>query len=453
MRITFLGAAGTVTGSKYLIEHLGRRILVDCGLFQGLKQLRLRNREPFAVDPAVIDAVLLTHAHLDHSGYLPLLVRDGFGGPIYCTPRRATSAESCCPTAATCRRRKRSSPTAHGYSQHHPALPLYTEADARRLSGPAPAAALRRRLRPRRRVDRRVSPAPATCSARRPILLAAPERASCSRGDLGRADDPLLPRAPVPGRRTTSCSSRPTGTALHPPVDPLAQLEEVIRRTSARGGSVLIPAFAVGRAQTLLYLLHRLRSEAPHPGPSDLPRQPDGSARDPSVSRRTRGGPADRRKSGSGERGGEGGGVGGGVEGDRSDELPPDHHLRERDGHRRAGSPSPEGVRAGSSQLHPLRRLSGGGNARRDDRGRGASGEDPRGDGADRRGGRISGIAFGARGSERAHRMAARRRSARRARSSSRTGSLGGRARLWGSGSGGSWDGLGGPHHTARAWS
>src|SRR3954464_2613246 len=128
--LTFLGAAGTVTGSKHLLEVDGRRILVDCGLFQGLKELRLRNWEPFPVEPASIEAVILTHAHLDHCGYLPRLVAGGFRGRIFCTPGTKELCSLVLPDAAHIQEEDARNANRHGYSKHSPAVPLYTSADA-----------------------------------------------------------------------------------------------------------------------------------------------------------------------------------------------------------------------------------------------------------------------------------------------------------------------------------
>jgi len=132
MGITFLGAAGTVTGSKYLLDNGKKKILVDCGLFQGFKQLRLRNWSRLPVDLNNIDAVVLTHAHLDHSGYLPLLVRNGFAGRIYCTPATRDLLGILLPDAARLEEQSAESANRHSYSKHHPALPLFTGDDAKR---------------------------------------------------------------------------------------------------------------------------------------------------------------------------------------------------------------------------------------------------------------------------------------------------------------------------------
>src|SRR3954462_9346184 len=132
MHLTFLGAAGTVTGSKHLLEVDGRRILIDCGLFQGLKELRLRNWEPLPVDPASIDAVVLTHAHLDHCGYLPRLVAGGYRGRIFCTPATKELCSLVLPDSAHLQEEDARDANRHGFSKHSPALPLYTSADAAR---------------------------------------------------------------------------------------------------------------------------------------------------------------------------------------------------------------------------------------------------------------------------------------------------------------------------------
>src|SRR3954452_11448997 len=131
MRLTFLGGGGTVTGSKSLLEHGGRRLLLDCGLFQGLKQLRLRNWAPLPVEAASIDAVVLTHAHIDHSGYVPALVRAGFRGPVYCTAATRDLAALLLPDSGHLQEEDAAFANRHGFSKHHPALPLYTEEDGR----------------------------------------------------------------------------------------------------------------------------------------------------------------------------------------------------------------------------------------------------------------------------------------------------------------------------------
>src|SRR3569832_9517 len=141
MRLTFLGGAGTVTGSKYLIDHGGKRVLVDCGLFQGLKQLRLHNWDSFPVEPSSIDSIVLTHAHIDHSGYIPALARQGFCGRVFATPGTCDLAALLLPDSGHLQEEEAFYANKHGFSKHTPALPLYTEDDARaclRLFKPLP---------------------------------------------------------------------------------------------------------------------------------------------------------------------------------------------------------------------------------------------------------------------------------------------------------------------------
>lgn len=128
--LQFLGATGTVTGSKYLVTWNDRRVLVDCGLFQGYKQLRQRNWMPLPVDPADLEAVVLTHAHIDHSGYLPLLVKEGFRGPIYSSAATRELCSLLLPDSGHLQEEEAKFANRHGFSRHHPALPLFSEEDA-----------------------------------------------------------------------------------------------------------------------------------------------------------------------------------------------------------------------------------------------------------------------------------------------------------------------------------
>jgi metallo-beta-lactamase family protein len=259
MEITFLGATGTVTGSRYLISTGGRRILVDCGLFQGLKQLRLRNREPFPVEPASLDAVILTHAHLDHSGYLPLLVRDGFSGPVYCTPATERLCGILLPDSGRLQEEEASYANREGFSRHRPAEPLYTEQDAVRSLNRLFPVAFDQPMDLPGGTSFRFLPAGHILGAAM-VSLEVEGRTVLFSGDLGRLDDPLLPPpAAVAGADVLVVEST-YGDRSHPEVDPADQLAEVVGRTAARGGAVLIPSFAVGRAQQILYHLYRLRT-------------------------------------------------------------------------------------------------------------------------------------------------------------------------------------------------
>jgi metallo-beta-lactamase family protein len=259
IHISFLGGVGTVTGSKYLVEAGGQRILVDCGLFQGLKQLRLRNWEPLPVDPKNIQAVVLTHAHIDHAGYLPILVRNGFKGRIFCTAATKDLCGILLPDAGYLAERDAEFANRHGFSKHHPALPLFTEVDAR-------AALLQ--LTPLswehehdlgnglgfsfRYAGHILGAAMVALSYRGTKLLFT--------GDLGRSNDPIM-RDPEPIGATDYLVVESTyGDRRRSPQDVEAELARIIIQTAGRGGSVLIPTFAVGRAQLLLYHLYRLRT-------------------------------------------------------------------------------------------------------------------------------------------------------------------------------------------------
>lgn len=267
MRITFLGAAGTVTGSRYLVEAAGRRVLVDCGLFQGLKQLRLRNREPFPVDPRKLDAVVLTHAHLDHTGYLPLLVRNGFRGPVWCTAPTADLCGILLPDSGHLQEEEAAFANAHGFSRHAPALPLYTRADAEQALDRLRTAGWDAETEVAPGVSVRFRRAGHLLGAAS-VALAAEGRTVLFSGDLGRADDPLLHPPADPVACDALVVESTYGDRLHERLDPLEALADAIGRTAARGGTVLIPSFAVGRAQALLYHLHVLRAEGRMP---DLP--------------------------------------------------------------------------------------------------------------------------------------------------------------------------------------
>jgi metallo-beta-lactamase family protein len=258
MQLTFLGAAGTVTGSKYLLQHGDRRILVDCGLFQGLKQLRLRNWAPFPLEAREIDAVVLTHAHIDHSGYLPALVRQGFRGPVYCTQPTADLCAIMLPDSGHLQEEDALYANRHGFSRHHPALPLYTEADARK------ALPL---LEPRGFGESfEVSPGlRVRFSVAGHILGAASVHVGWDggsvlfSGDLGRDDDLVMPPPEPPPAADYVVMESTYGDRSHADEDVATAFAETIDRTAARGGVVIVPAFALGRAQTLMHLAAQLK--------------------------------------------------------------------------------------------------------------------------------------------------------------------------------------------------
>ena len=259
LTLSFLGGAGTVTGSKFLIESDGHRILVDCGLFQGLKELRLRNWARFPIDPSSIEAVILTHAHLDHTGYLPLLVKQGFAGPVQCSEATADFCGILLPDAGHLQERDAEFANRHGFSKHKPALPLYTQADAiNALQNLTPVP-----------FDSACSvPGGASFCLRHAghILGAASVQLDWGgttlvfSGDLGRYDSSTM-LDPAPCDHADYLVVESTyGNRRHDRRSPEEALLEVIDRTVARGGTVVIPSFAVGRAQSLLWHLYRLKA-------------------------------------------------------------------------------------------------------------------------------------------------------------------------------------------------
>jgi metallo-beta-lactamase family protein len=257
--LQFLGANATVTGSRYLLDAGSTRILVDCGLFQGYKPLRLRNWAEFPVDPASIDAVVLTHAHLDHSGYLPRLIRSGFRGRVWCTEATRSLCGILLPDSGRLLEEEAGYANRKGTSKHHPAEPLYSEVDAR--------ASLR--LLQGVGFEQAFEPAPgisATFRMQGHILGAAAVtlefegRRITFSGDLGRPDDPVM-LAPAPLTDSDWVVVESTyGNRVHPAGTLEQELLAVLQRVIARNGVVVIPAFAVGRAQMLLHVIAQLQS-------------------------------------------------------------------------------------------------------------------------------------------------------------------------------------------------
>ncbi|WP_457443465.1 MBL fold metallo-hydrolase RNA specificity domain-containing protein [Roseateles sp. P5_E4] len=259
LRLRFFGATGTVTGSRYLVEFAGRRLLVDCGLFQGLKQLRLRNWAPFPVPAASIDAVVMTHAHIDHSGFLPRLVAEGFRGSIHATPGTSDLLSVLLPDSGRLQEEDARYANRHGFSKHSPALPLYTEAQALHSLKQVRRHAFGQVFEPVPGLTATFSHAGHIIGAASVHLATASSSITFS-GDLGRSDDTvMLPPAAAPAADIVVIEST-YGDRRHSPTPSADQLCDVISRTAARGGTTLIPAFAVGRAQAILHTLLRLKA-------------------------------------------------------------------------------------------------------------------------------------------------------------------------------------------------
>jgi len=260
MQIGFWGAAGTVTGSRFLLDGSKGRLLVDCGMFQGGKPIRSRNWETFPAEPASINAVVLTHAHIDHSGFLPALVRDGFSGPIFCTPATAELVELLLRDSAHLQEEEARYANKKKSSRHVPAKPLFTISDAE--------AAIK--LLEVRKFGVMFSPAPGfevSFSRAGHILGAASVRvvengvSLLVSGDLGQQGDLVMHEPDSPPEADYVLIESTYGDRLHATEDPFEVLEKVITKTITNGGSVLFPAFAVGRSQVLMHILAELRHQ------------------------------------------------------------------------------------------------------------------------------------------------------------------------------------------------
>jgi metallo-beta-lactamase family protein len=266
MEIYFLGATGTVTGSKYLLSSGSTHILVDCGLFQGLKQLRLRNWDRLPLELSTLTAVVLTHAHIDHSGYLPLLVKQGYKGPVYCSSATRDLCAVLLPDSGHLQEEQAEYANRHEFSKHHPALPLYTEEDAEQALQSIVAVEFQQEVLIGE-MTLRLYPAghiPGAAS----VELRDPHRSIIFSGDLGRPDDPIMnPPTPLQGADYLVLEST-YGNRRHPPQNAQQLLGDIINRTAQRGGVVVIPAFAVGRTQMLLHYIRLLKDAGTIP---DMP--------------------------------------------------------------------------------------------------------------------------------------------------------------------------------------
>lgn len=259
MRLTFLGGAGTVTGSQYLLESGAGRILIDCGLFQGFKQLRLRNWAPPPFDPRSLDAVVLTHAHIDHTGYLPRLVNQGFSRQVLCTPGTQALCAILLPDSGRLHEEDAAFANRHGFSKHKPALPLYTEQQARDCLDRLRTVAFREPVEAAPGITVEFLPAGHLLGAAF-VRVKTREGVVTFTGDLGRPDDPVMNPPAKPPHTDYLVTESTYGDRLHPEIDREEELLSWLAPACARNAVIVIPAFAVGRTQALLLMLARLRA-------------------------------------------------------------------------------------------------------------------------------------------------------------------------------------------------
>lgn len=258
--LTFLGAAETVTGSRYLIESDRARVLVDCGLFQGYKKLRQRNWAALPFLASSLDAVVLTHAHIDHSGYLPKLCKMGFTGKVYCTQGTSDLLKILLPDSGYLQEEDARRANKYGYTRHHPAEPLYTREDAQRCL---------RRLAPRPYHEpvEVASDVVVTFSRAGHIIGSAcldvriDNLTVAFTGDVGRPIDPIMKAADPLGPADYLVTESTYGNRRHPEEEVTSELERIVNETTAREGAIVVPAFAVGRAQHLLHVVAQLKAD------------------------------------------------------------------------------------------------------------------------------------------------------------------------------------------------
>ncbi len=254
--ITFFGAAETVTGSRFLLEHDGQRVLIDCGLFQGRKEIRQRNWEPWPFDPKTIDAVVLTHAHIDHTGGLPRLVRDGFRGPVFSTSGTRDLSGIMLPDSARIQEEEARYANKRGYSKHKPALPLYEESDAFAALRLFETFGFDKTRNILSGISLRFQRAGHILGSAICVFeLATSKQRIVFTGDLGRYNAPILRDPEAVDSATTLVAESTYGDREHGEHDPLGTLADAVNDTVQRGGVLVIPAFAVGRTQDILYRL------------------------------------------------------------------------------------------------------------------------------------------------------------------------------------------------------
>jgi metallo-beta-lactamase family protein len=262
--ISFWGAAGTVTGSKYLIESDRSRVLIDCGLFQGHRELRERNWQEPPFNAAAVDAVIITHAHIDHTGYLPRFVRHGFRGPVFCSRGTADLLKILLPDAARLQEEEADYRNRHKLTKHLPALPLYTEQDAREalkliqpVSNKGEVVNVGKGITAEFRVAGHI-----LGSSQVLVRVDAEQgRSVLFSGDLGKYDQPIIRDPVAPPACDYLVVESTYGDRLHDIEEPKDALERIIKYAAEHNSAVLIPAFAVGRAQEILYLIRELENE------------------------------------------------------------------------------------------------------------------------------------------------------------------------------------------------
>ncbi len=262
MKLTFLGATGTVTGSKYLVQSDNKKILIDCGLFQGLKNLRLRNWQELPMNASELDAVILTHAHIDHSGYIPKLVKSGFKGKIYCTPATFDLCRILLPDCGHIQEEDAKYANKRGYSKHQPALPLFTLKDAQESLSHFSTVQYGTSLNLSANLEIEFYNAGHILGSSHVLVKSNGSRTLFS-GDIGRADDPIMKTPDFPAEAVDNVVMESTyGDRLHAASNPEEEIAQIINSTAEKGGTVIVPAFAVGRSQSVLYYVSKLVREA-----------------------------------------------------------------------------------------------------------------------------------------------------------------------------------------------